>query len=107
MILEYKLHMTAGGMRTPEWVEDGGYFVDSANKTYVGWSPDEADREYYIPDTVTTLTATELNTKVLAQHAANAFQKDDPDSDDPSATVDMTNDEVSAMVTAWVNARES
>tara|TARA_B100000123_G_C25402016_1_gene284799 strand:+ start:23 stop:340 length:318 start_codon:yes stop_codon:yes gene_type:complete len=105
MILEYKLHMTAGGMRTPEWVEDGGYFVDSTNKTYVGWSPDEADREYYIPDTVTTLTASELNTKVLAQHAANTFQKpaDNP-GEDPE---DMTNDEVSAMVTAWVNARES
>ena len=31
--------------------------------------PDEADREYYIPDTVATLTASELNTKVLALHA--------------------------------------
>ena len=106
MILEYKMHMTAGGMKTPEWIEDGGYWGKSDN-TYVGWSPDESDREYYIPDTVTTLTATELNTRVLALHSANAFQKDDPDSDDPSATVDMTNDEVSAMVTAWVNARES
>ena len=27
MILEYKLHMTAGGMRTPEWVEDGGILL--------------------------------------------------------------------------------
>jgi len=105
MILEYKLHMTAGGMRTPEWIEDGGYFGDSANKTYVGWSPDEADREYYIPDTVTTLTATELDTKVLALHADNPFQVK-PDSPEGEER-DMTNDEVSAMVTAWVNARES
>ena len=104
MILEYKLHMTAGGMKTPEWVEDGGYFGDSANKTYVGWSPDEADREYYIPDTVTTLTASELNTKVLAQHADNPFQNPAAPGEDPE---NMTNDEVSAMVTAWVNARES
>ena len=103
MILEYKLHMTAGGMRTPEWIDDGGYFYDSANKTYVGWSPDEADREYYIPDTVTTLTAAELDTKVLAQHAANAYRTL-PESGEER---DMTNDEVSAMVTAWVNARES
>ena len=103
MILEYKMHMTAGGMRTPEWVEDGGYFHDSANKTFVGWSPDEADREYYIPDTVTTLTATELDTKVLALHAANPFQTIPDDGEQR----DMTNAEVSAMVTAWVNARES
>ena len=80
-------------------------FVDSANKTYVGWSPDEADREYYIPDTVTTLTASELNTKVLALHADNPFTQpgDNPEDGDTN----MTNDEVSAMVTAWVNARES
>lgn len=105
MILEYKLHMTAGGMKAPEWVDDGGYFYDSANKTFVGWSPDEADREYYIPDTVVTLTASELNTKVLAQHAANPFKNPgaSPEDDDEN----MTNDEVSAMVTAWVNARES
>ena len=95
--------MTAGGMRTPEWIEDGGYFHDSANKTFVGWSPDEADREYYIPDTVTTLTASELNTKVLAQHAENPFQTA-PDGEEQR---DMTNAEVSAMVTAWVDARES
>ena len=97
--------MTAGGMMAPAWIEDGGYFYDSANKTYVGWSPDEADREYYIPDTVTTLTAAELDTKVLALHADNPFQTipDSPEGEER----DMTNDEVSAMVTAWVNARES
>ena len=105
MILEYKLHMTAGGMKAPEWVDDGGYFYDSANKTFVGWSPDEADREYYIPDTVVTLTASELNTKVLAQHAANPFMR--PPDEGSGDDVEMTNDEVSTMVTNWVNARES
>ncbi|MAD67473.1 MAG: hypothetical protein CMK24_08345 [Porticoccaceae bacterium] len=106
MILEYKMHMTAGGMKAPEWIEDGGYWSKS-DHTMIGWSPDEADREYYIPDTVTELTAAQLETRVLALHTANAFQKDDPDSDDPSATVDMTTDEVKAQVAAWVAARES
>jgi len=106
MILEYKMHMTAGGMKNPEWVEDGGYYAKS-DHTLIGWSPDEADREYYIPDTVTTLTATELETRVLAMHSANTFKKDDPDSDDPTKTVDMTTDEVKAEVAAWVSARES
>ena len=105
MILEYKRHMTAGGMKNPEWIEDGGYFYKSSDHTAIGWSPDEADREYYIPDTVTTLTASELNTKVLALHADNPFTQpgDNPEDGDTN----MTNDEVSAMVTAWVNARES
>ena len=104
MILEYKMHMTAGGMRNPEWVEDGGYYPKSDN-TKIGWSPDEADREYYIPDTVTTLTATELETRVLAMHSANAFTKPgaEPGDDDE----EMTTDEVKAQVAAWVDARES
>tara|TARA_B000000565_G_C23711961_1_gene349975 strand:+ start:660 stop:968 length:309 start_codon:yes stop_codon:yes gene_type:complete len=101
MIIEYKMHMTAGGMRTPEWVEDGGYFSDAATNTLVGWSPDEADREYYIPDTVTELTATELETKVLALHTANKFQKSNED----GTTSDMTNAEVKTMVSDWVSAR--
>jgi len=105
MILEYKLHMTAGGMKTPEWVEDGGYFGDSANKTYVGWSPDEADREYYIPDTVTELTATELETRVLAMHSDSAFLK--PGADPDKGDEEMTTDEVKKMVSDWVAARES
>ena len=28
MYLEYKLHMTDGGMKAPAWVADGGYFAD-------------------------------------------------------------------------------
>ena len=95
------MHMTAGGMRTPEWVEDGGYFSDPSDNTKVGWSPDEADREYYIPDTVTELTATELETKVLALHTANKFQKSNGD----GTMSDMTNAEVKTMVSDWVAAR--
>lgn len=101
MIIEYKMHMTAGGMRTPEWVEDGGYFPDAATNTMVGWSPDEADREYYVPDTVTEMTASELETKVLALHSANKFQKQ---ADDGTMS-DMTNAEVKTMVSDWVAAR--
>ena len=104
MILEYKMHMTAGGMRTPEWIEDGGYWGKS-DHTKIGWSPDEADREYYIPDTVTELTATQLETRALAIHADTPMTKpnDDPSKED----VDMTTDEVKKMVSDWVAARES
>jgi len=101
MIIEYKMHMTAGGMRTPEWIEDGGYFSDAATNTMVGWSPDEADREYYVPDTVTTMTEAELKTKLLAMHSANKFQK----SDDDGNMSDMTNAEVNTMAAEWVAAR--
>lgn len=101
MIIEYKMHMTPGGMKTPDWIEDGGYFPDTATNTMVGWSPDEADREYYVPDTVTTMTEAELNTKVLAIHSANKLQK----RGDDGTMSNMTNAEVTAMVSAWVAAR--
>ena len=104
MILEYKMHMTAGGMKAPEWIEDGGYYGKS-DHTVIGWSPDETDREYYIPDTVTELTAAQLETRVLAMHSDSAFTKPgaSPEDDD----VEMTTDEVKAQVAAWVSARES
>ena len=101
MIMEYKMHMTASGMKTPEWVEDGGYFPDPATNTMIGWSPDETDREYYVPDTVTTMTQTELNTKVLAIHSANNFKKINEDGTESN----MTDAELTAMVNAWVEAR--
>lgn len=104
MILEYKMHMTAGGMKAPEWVEDGGYYVKS-DHTVIGWSPDEADREYYIPDTVTTLTAAELETRVLALHADTPMTK--PGTDPGEDDVELTTNEVKAQVAAWVDARES
>ena len=62
MYIKYKLHMTEKGMRCPPWVEDGGYFVNG--NEFIGWTPDEANREYYVPDTVTEYTQAELVTYV-------------------------------------------
>ena len=104
MILEYKMHMTAGGMKAPEWVEDGGYWRKS-DFTMIGWSPDEAKREYYIPDTVTELTATQLETRALAIHADTPMTK--PGTEPGGDEEEMTTDEVKAQVAAWVAARES
>ena len=58
MYLKYKLHMTEKGMRCPPWIEDGGYFQNGDE--LIGWTPDEANREYYVPDTVTEYTQVEL-----------------------------------------------
>ena len=58
MYIKYKLHMTEKGMRCPPWVEDGGHFANGDE--LIGWTPDEANREYYVPDTVTEYTQAEL-----------------------------------------------
>ena len=47
------------------------------------------------------MTEAELNTKILAMHNANAMQTIGDDGE----MRDMTNDEVTALVSEWVAAR--
>ena len=97
--LEYKLDMGPGGMHTPYWVEDGGYWGNSANNTMVGCTRD--NQEFKIPDTVTKLTAAELETRQLAIHAANPMKKQEVDDFN---TTNMTDAEVRTAVQAWVTS---
>ena len=102
MILEYKMHRVGRGrsMKAPDWIEDGGYFHDPDTKTFIGWSADEADREYYIPDTVTELTRDEL----VARVQAKGMNKIDPE-DPTAAPVPMTDAEVADYVDTWLSMR--
>jgi len=70
-VVEYKMHVVTnkGGATAPLWVEDGGYHTSPIDKTKVGWVLPEADREYYVPDTVTELSKTDFINRQLAIHA--------------------------------------
>ena len=97
-IIEYKLHpIPRGGMKIPDFVDDGGYWGNPDDHTLIGTVPDGV--EYYVPDTVTTFTLAELQARQRAIHAKYPM-KSEPDSED-----DMTDDEVNAAVKAWVDAR--
>lgn len=102
-VVEYKLHKVGkNAMRAPDWVEDGGYWLNPADHTMVGWTPDEADREYYVPDTVTELSRADFITRLKAMHAANAFQNESGDPDaEPTA---MTEAEVETMAGNWYDS---
>lgn len=97
MYLEYKLHMTDGGMKTPPWIADGGYFADPDSHTMIGYSPDESAREYYVPDTVTSYTQVELVAVVQGIHSRYPMLNEDDST--------MTSDEVAAVVNAWCAER--
>ena len=71
--LEYKLDMGPGGMHAPYWVDDGGYWGNPDNHTMVGATRD--NQEFKIPDTVTKLTASELETRQLAIHSDYPMKK--------------------------------
>lgn len=102
-VIEYKLHAINSHkhMQTPAWVTDGGNWYNPTDKTLVGWVPAEADREYYVPDTVTTITKAELNTRLLTIHATTKYKKESDPGGDPDNLEDMTNAEVTTMSNDW------
>ena len=97
--LEYKLDMGPGGMHTPYWVDDGGYWGNPTNHTLIGATRD--NQEFKIPDSVTKLTAAELETRQLAIHAATPMKKHEVDDFN---TTDMTDAEVRTAIQNWVTS---
>ena len=92
-ILEYKLHAGINtGMICPPFIDDGGYWRNPDDFTYVGVAPDS--NEYYIPATVTKLTLAELKTRQLAIHAKYPMR-------DPIENKDMSNSEVETAIDNW------
>lgn len=101
-ILEYKAKRTPEGLATPEWVEEGGYFYNPVDFTFIGWSRDNA--EWYTPDTVVTLTPLELEDRQIGIHKVNPMLTlKTPE----TPSVEMTEDEVRGEVQRWVSMQEN
>ena len=96
MILEYKMERTDNGLRTPQWIEDGGYF--QKGRTFIGWSTDEIYRDYFIPDSVRELTQAEL---VKRAKSLGLTKMDDNTHEE----IALTDAEIETLVNDWVNAR--
>jgi|TARA_R110000822_G_scaffold48462_2_gene127671 hypothetical protein len=90
-IFEYKLHASPQGLRCPDFIDNGGYWKNPDDFTLVGTVPDGV--EFYIPDTVTSMTLAELKTRQIAIHAKYPmFNIDDEE---------MTNAEVETEIDNW------
>ena len=100
-IIEYKLHPSPKGMQVPNFVTDGGYWpnLDELEKPNGSEKLIGIGEEGSIPDSLTTFTLEELQARQRAIHAKNPMKKE------PEFTDNMTDDEVDAMVKAWVDAR--
>jgi len=102
-VIEYKFQISETGRNViPGYVEDRGHWYNPADHTYVGWVKAEADREYWVPDTIEELTKAEMVTRVLGMHATNPMMA--MDSEGVATETVMTNDEVTTMVEAWYDA---
>ena len=99
--LEYLLDAGTGGMRCPPWVDDGGYWVNSADFTMIGAT--RSNPEFHIPSTVHRLTAQQVEDRQVAIHNVTPMFKDGAEPGD--ADVEMTEAEVRADIQAWVAAR--
>ena len=76
--IEYKMHRNdQGRFTTPAWMSDGGYYQNPVDNTLIGFVPIEAEREWFVPDSVSTLTEQEFVTRCLAMHSSTPFQKTD------------------------------
>lgn len=101
-IVEYKRHLVSGVVQDPEFIISGGVFINPTNATWVGKILDEADRPYYVPDSIVELTRQELIDRQLALQAIYPLtRKSDPNNPE-SESVPLTSDEVIAVVDAWI-----
>jgi hypothetical protein len=101
-VVEYMLHRINGGTRraVPEFIGDRGHWQSPVDKSFIGWIDD--DRDYYVPDSVTTLTKSEFVTRQLAIHNSegNAFMNEVEISSGETPTP-MSNTEVQTTAETW------
>lgn len=104
ILVEYKLHkVSKNAKQAPQFIVDGGYYPSPLDKTMVGLVEDEADRDYYIPDTIAILTKEEFVARQLAIHAVVPMVSI---GDDMNET-DMTDAEVTATIGSWYDSKVS
>ena len=101
-VIEYMLYRVNGGNRVevPGFVGDRGYWQSPIDKSFIGWVED--DRDYYVPDTIVTLTKAEFVTRQLGIHAHTPFTKEGETPEDERVT--MTDAEVTAEAEAWYDS---
>jgi hypothetical protein len=81
-VVEYKMNLDqeTGALIIPRWIIDRGHWPNKADHTYVGWVKPESEREYYVPDSLTELSKSDLVNRVLGMHAVEPIT--DPDTDE-------------------------
>lgn len=98
-IVEYKKHLVDGYLVDPEFIFFGNVFNDNVNNTWIGKVLDEAERKYYIPDTLVELTREELIQRALSLNLKKLTSENDPHSE----TINLNEQEIAQLVDTWIN----
>jgi len=68
IIVEYMNHINDLNMEVaPNWLVDSGHFFNSVDKTWVGSINSLANRNYFVPDTISILTKEQLITRCIKE----------------------------------------
>lgn len=99
-VIEYMLHKDGHKRQVPDFVGDRGHWMSPIDSSFIGWVDDV--RDYYVPDTITTLTKAEFVTRQLTIHASAPFTKPVNEGAGPDGErTNMTDEEVTAQAEAW------
>ncbi len=99
-VIEYMLVKDGHKRQVPEFVGDRGHWMSPIDNSFVGWVDDV--RDYYVPDTIVTLTKEAFVTRQLTIHAQHPMTKPAVEGAGPGGErVNMTNEEVTAQAQAW------
>lgn len=102
--IEYKMHLNPEGrLMVPPWITDPGYY--KSDNTFIGFTPVESEREFYLPDTVTIMSETDVVNRCLAFHAVTPFQNEPTWNGEEWVSNAMTNEEVTQMITTWYQSK--
>lgn len=88
------MHKTKEGIQTPEWVENGDHFYHPENKTFC--MVVDADRNYYIPDSLVELTKEDLVIRITEINATVPIRIRTE-----NGKVDLDNDNIESYVNDW------
>ena len=97
IVVEYT---STGAGRTPDWISDGGYWVNKDDNTRIG-----VGVEGSIPDSIETFTLAELQARQRAIQANHPLQKSESIYTLKPDSPNMTDDELDALIEEWWDAR--
>ena len=92
--VEYKLHRNdEGNLKTPDWVVNGGNYMNPADNTLVAFIPEESERDWWVPDGLVTYDEQDFVDRGMAIHSAFPFMnggelQEDGTMSDPVAMTD-------------------
>lgn len=101
MVVEYMMHLIKPNIKAvPIFIKKPGHWFNPSNNTYVGWVDD--NRDYYVPDTIVTLTKEQFMNRALQIHANDPIREQPTEPVlDPSTIRILSEEEVKEQANNW------